>query len=48
VLSGYFIKLVSPSFGRLTATTSRLEGSYRAKLTGIMNHSEEIAFFNVF
>jgi len=47
IFSGYIIKLISPSFGKLTAITSKLEGSYRAKLTGIMHHSEEIAFFKV-
>lgn len=45
-LSGVFIKLVSPPFGKLTAIEQRIEGEYRAKHTDLLNHSEEIAFYN--
>lgn len=45
-LSGCFIKLVSPPFGKLTAIEQRIEGEYRAKHTDLLNHSEEIAFYN--
>lgn len=45
LLSGYVLKLVSPAFGKLTAIEQRLEGEYRAAQTGIVHHSEEIAFY---
>ena len=45
-LSGCFIKLVSPSFGKLTAIEQKNEGEYRSKHTALLNHSEEIAFYN--
>jgi ATP-binding cassette, subfamily D (ALD), member 3 len=37
--SGVFLKIVSPSFGKLTAIEQRLEGEYRAAQTGIVHHS---------
>ena len=43
--SGFFIKLVSPPFGKLTAIAQRLEGEYRTCHTDVDLHSEEIAFF---
>ena len=45
--SGMFIKVVSPSFGELTAQTQRLEGDYRSCHSDLVFHSEEIAFFRV-
>ena len=46
ILSAYIIKLISPSFGKLTAVEQKIEGEYRAKHTDLLNHSEEIAFYN--
>lgn len=46
ILSGVFIKNISPSFGRLTAVEQQLEGEYRALHTQLLSHSEEIAFYN--
>lgn len=45
-LSGCFIKVVSPAFGKLTAIEQKYEGEYRAKHTDLLNHSEEVAFYN--
>jgi len=45
-LSGCLIKIFSPTFGKLTAVEQKLEGEYRAKHTDLLNHSEEIAFYN--
>jgi ATP-binding cassette subfamily D (ALD) protein 3 len=45
-LSGLFIRAVSPAFGKLTAVEQRIEGEYRAKHTDLLNHSEEVAFYN--
>jgi len=44
-LSGLLIKVVSPPFGRLTAISQRLEGSYRSCHNDLVHHSEEIAFY---
>jgi ATP-binding cassette subfamily D (ALD) protein 3 len=44
-LSGLFIKVVSPPFGRLIAIEQRLEGSYRESHTDLVHHAEEIAFY---
>lgn len=44
--SGFIIKNISPSFGRLTAVEQQLEGEYRAIHTELLAHSEEIAFYN--
>jgi len=38
--------MMSPAFGRLTAAEQKIEGQYRAKHTDLLNHSEEIAFYN--
>ena len=45
-ISGFLIRVFSPSFGKLTAVEQKLEGEYRAKHTDLLNHSEEIAFYN--
>ena len=45
-ISGVIIKFVSPPFGKLTAIEQKLEGEYRAKHSDLLNHSEEIAFYN--
>lgn len=44
--SGCIIRLISPPFGKLTAVEQKLEGEYRSKHTDLINHSEEIAFYN--
>lgn len=43
--SGMIIKMVSPSFGKLTAKAQKLEGEYRACHTSLSHHAEEIAFY---
>eukprot|EP01017_Pseudomicrothorax_dubius_P039005 TRINITY_DN592_c0_g3_i6.p1 TRINITY_DN592_c0_g3~~TRINITY_DN592_c0_g3_i6.p1 ORF type:complete len:662 (-),score=198.19 TRINITY_DN592_c0_g3_i6:121-2106(-) len=45
LLSGFFLRLVSPSFGRLTAHEQRLEGEYRSCHTDLLHHAEEVAFY---
>jgi len=45
-LAGIMIRWLSPSFGKLTAVEQKLEGEYRSKHTDLLNHSEEIAFYN--
>lgn len=45
-MSGCFIRWVSPAFGKLTALEQRIEGEYRSKHTDLLNHAEEIAFYN--
>lgn len=45
-VSGVVIRIISPSFGRYTAKEQKLEGEYRSKHTDLLNHSEEIAFYN--
>ena len=45
-MSGLVIRAISPPFGRLTAIEQKLEGEYRAKQTDLLNHSEEVAFYN--
>jgi ATP-binding cassette subfamily D (ALD) protein 3 len=45
-ISGCIIRLISPAFGKLTAIEQRIEGEYRAKHTDLINHSEEVAFYN--
>ena len=44
--SGFVIKKISPSFGKLTAVEQQLEGEYRAVHTKLLSHSEEVAFYN--
>jgi ATP-binding cassette subfamily D (ALD) protein 3 len=46
LMSGVLIRLISPPFGKLTAIEQKLEGEYRSKHTDLINHSEEIAFYN--
>ena len=45
-ISGVVIRFISPSFGRLTAIEQKIEGEYRSKHTDLLNHSEEVAFYN--
>jgi len=45
-ISGVVVRFISPPFGSLTAIEQKLEGEYRAKHTDLLNHSEEIAFYN--
>lgn len=45
-MSGCIIRWISPAFGKLTALEQRIEGEYRSKHTDLLNHSEEIAFYN--
>jgi len=45
-LSGIIIRFISPPFGKLTAIEQKLEGEYRAKHNDLINHSEEVAFYN--
>lgn len=46
MISGLIIKFISPPFGKLTAIEQKMEGEYRAKHNDLINHSEEIAFYN--
>jgi ATP-binding cassette subfamily D (ALD) protein 3 len=46
VIAGGIIKALSPAFGRLTAIEQKLEGEYRTKHTDLLNHAEEVAFYN--
>jgi ATP-binding cassette subfamily D (ALD) protein 3 len=46
LISGIIIKFISPPFGKLTAIEQKMEGEYRSKHTELINHSEEIAFYN--
>lgn len=45
-LSGLVIRFFSPPFGKLTAIEQKIEGEYRSKHSDLLNHSEEIAFYN--
>jgi ATP-binding cassette, subfamily D (ALD), member 3 len=45
-MSAVVIKLTSPPFGSLVAMEQKLEGEYRAKHSDLLNHSEEVAFYN--
>lgn len=45
-VSGLIIRFISPPFGRMTAIEAKIEGEYRAKHTDLLNHSEEVAFYN--
>lgn len=46
LVSGFIIRMISPPFGKLTAIEQKLEGEYRSKHNDLINHSEEIAFYN--
>lgn len=46
LISGFIIRLISPPFGKLTAMEQKIEGEYRAKHSDLLNHAEEIAFYN--
>ncbi len=46
LVSGIIIRFISPPFGKLTAIEQKMEGEYRAKHNDLINHSEEIAFYN--
>lgn len=45
-LSGVFIRFITPTFGKLVAKQQDLEGDFRACHSDLLNHSEEIAFYN--
>lgn len=45
-LTAYILRKATPAFGRMAATTARLEGSYRAGLSRVGRDAEEIAFYN--
>lgn len=45
-LSGIFIRFITPTFGKLVAKQQDLEGDFRATHSDLLNHSEEIAFYN--
>lgn len=45
-LSGVFIRFITPTFGKLVAVQQNLEGEYRSTHSDLLNHSEEIAFYN--
>lgn len=44
--SAVVLRYISPSFGKLFAVRQKLEGEYRGQHFDILNHSEEIAFYN--
>mmetsp|Transcript_5658 Transcript_5658/g.4870 ORF Transcript_5658/g.4870 Transcript_5658/m.4870 type:complete len:529 (-) Transcript_5658:46-1632(-) len=46
LFSAIVLRYISPSFGSLTAVRQKLEGEYRGQHFDILNHSEEIAFYN--
>lgn len=46
IMSGIIIRFISPPFGKLTAIEAKIEGEYRAKHSDLLNHSEEVAFYN--
>jgi ATP-binding cassette, subfamily D (ALD), member 3 len=45
-VSGIIIRFISPPFGKLTAMEQKFEGEYRAKHNDLINHAEEVAFYN--
>lgn len=45
-VSGVFIRFITPTFGKLVAKQQDLEGDFRACHSDLLNHSEEIAFYN--
>jgi ATP-binding cassette subfamily D (ALD) protein 3 len=44
LISGFLLKTITPSFGRLTAEGLKLEGIFRSGHQRLIQHSEEIAF----
>lgn len=44
-IAGVILKLTSPGYGALVAREQILEGEFRARHAGLLNHSEEIAFY---
>jgi len=46
VLSGFVVRFITPTFGKLVAQQQNLEGEFRACHSDLLNHSEEIAFYN--
>jgi ATP-binding cassette subfamily D (ALD) protein 3 len=44
--SGILLRFISPAFGKMTALEQKLEGEYRQKHSDLLNHSEEVAFYN--
>lgn len=46
LVSGIFIRFITPTFGKLIARQQDLEGEFRACHSDLLNHSEEIAFYN--
>ncbi|CAI2360618.1 unnamed protein product [Moneuplotes crassus] len=45
-VSGIFIRFITPTFGKLVAKQQDLEGKFRSCHSDLLNHSEEIAFYN--
>ena len=45
-VAGAILRIISPPFGKMTALEQKLEGEYRQKHSDLLNHSEEIAFYN--
>eukprot|EP00343_Euplotes_focardii_P008822 CAMPEP_0205826166 /NCGR_PEP_ID=MMETSP0206-20130828/27822_1 /ASSEMBLY_ACC=CAM_ASM_000279 /TAXON_ID=36767 /ORGANISM="Euplotes focardii, Strain TN1" /LENGTH=416 /DNA_ID=CAMNT_0053125885 /DNA_START=722 /DNA_END=1969 /DNA_ORIENTATION=+ len=45
-VSGIFIRFITPTFGKLVAKQQELEGEFRSCHSDLLNHSEEIAFYN--
>ncbi len=45
-LTGLCMRFISPSFGKLVAVEQKLEGSFRASHASVLNHAEEIAFYD--
>lgn len=45
-VSGIFIRFITPTFGKLVAKQQDLEGKFRSCHSDILNHSEEIAFYD--
>jgi len=46
LVSGIFIRFITPTFGKLVAQQQDLEGKFRSCHSDLLNHSEEIAFYN--
>ena len=46
LLSGFVVRFITPTFGKLVAQQQNLEGDFRSCHSDLLNHSEEIAFYN--